>query len=145
MDIIQLLTEATEKGASDIFIVAGLPLSYKINGIIQEIGGEKLYPPQTEVLVQGIYDLAGKRSMEGLVQYGDDDFSFAIKVSPFPCEHLQTKRVFGRSGPGHYFLTFLPLKIWESPGILLILQTSIKALFSLRVRPEAVSPPPWPA
>lgn len=84
MDIIQLLTEATEKGASDIFIVAGLPLSYKINGIIQEIGGEKLYPPQTEVLVQGIYDLAGKRSMEGLVQYGDDDFSFAIKgVSRF--------------------------------------------------------------
>ena len=31
MQLTEMLKEAVEKGASDIFIVSGLPLAYKIN------------------------------------------------------------------------------------------------------------------
>jgi len=84
MDVISILTEAAEKGASDIFIVAGLPLSFKINGIIQENNDGKLLPPQTNELIEGIYKLAGDRDISSLRNCGDDDFSFALRgVSRF--------------------------------------------------------------
>lgn len=79
MDVITLLKEATDLGATDIFIVAGLPLSYKINGIIQEKDDEKLSPPQTEEIIKGIYELANQRIFSEFSEKGDDDFSFSIK------------------------------------------------------------------
>ncbi len=33
-----VLRTATQAGASDVFIIAGLPLSYKVHGVIQSIG-----------------------------------------------------------------------------------------------------------
>jgi twitching motility protein PilT len=76
-DINQLLETATHAKASDIFIVAGLPLSYKVNGIIHS-EGERLMPDDTAALVNGIYALAGNRSIDRFLKKGDDDFSFAI-------------------------------------------------------------------
>ncbi len=72
-----VLQTATQAGASDIFIVAGLPLSYKVNGTIQSVD-DRLMPHDTEVLIQSIYELAGNRSMQHFLETGDDDFSFAI-------------------------------------------------------------------
>ncbi len=72
-----ILTSATQAKASDIFIVAGLALSYKVNGEIRS-EGDRLMPADTEVLIRDIYHLAGDRSMEKFLEYGDDDFSFAI-------------------------------------------------------------------
>ncbi len=72
-----ILTSATQAKASDIFIVAGLALSYKVNGEIHS-EGERLMPADTEVLIRDIYHLAGDRSMEKFLENGDDDFSFAI-------------------------------------------------------------------
>ena len=43
MGIQEYLQEATEKGASDLFIIAGLPLTYKINRKMVRIG-ERLMP-----------------------------------------------------------------------------------------------------
>ena len=84
MDVIALLTEATEISATDLFIVAGLPLSYKINGIIQEKDQEKLPPTQTEEIIRNIYELANQRNFSEFLKKGDDDFSFSIKgVSRF--------------------------------------------------------------
>jgi len=84
MDVVSILTEAAAKGASDVFIVAGLPLSLKINGIIQESDDGKLLPPQTNELIEGIYKLAGDRDITMLRNSGDDDFSFALRgVSRF--------------------------------------------------------------
>lgn len=71
------LKTATAAGASDVFIVAGLPLSYKVDGVIQS-EGDRLMPNDTELLIQGIYELAGSRSMQRFLETGDDDFSFAI-------------------------------------------------------------------
>ena len=72
-----VLQAATQTGASDIFIVAGLPLSCKVNGVMHA-EGERLMPKDTEHLIQGIYELAGSRSMRNFLETGDDDFSFAI-------------------------------------------------------------------
>lgn len=72
-----ILQTATEAQASDIFIVAGLPLSYKVNGVLQHFG-ERLMPDTTEKLIREIYELTHTRSIEPFLQRGDDDFSFAI-------------------------------------------------------------------
>ena len=39
MQLTEMLKEAVEKGASDIFIVSGLPLAYKINNGIHAYNG----------------------------------------------------------------------------------------------------------
>ena len=78
MELTQMLREAVEKGASDIFIVSGLPLSYKINNQIVSQVGEKLNPSQTKQLITDIYHLAGERSMGAILERGDDDFSFSL-------------------------------------------------------------------
>ncbi len=79
MNTTELLKTASDNKASDIFIIAGLPLSYKANGILQSVSSEKMMPVDTENMIKEIYDLAGKRSMKKLVEMGDDDFSFAIQ------------------------------------------------------------------
>jgi len=78
MTIREILAEITKEGASDIFIVAGRPLSMKVNGRIKEFSPEKLMPDDTKKLVLDIYALAGNRDVSRLSIHGDDDFSFAI-------------------------------------------------------------------
>ena len=77
-DITQLLQEAIQTGASDVFIVAGLPFSMRINGVIVRENEEKLTPTDTSNIVSQIYQLAENRDMNVFEQSGDDDFSFAI-------------------------------------------------------------------
>ncbi len=77
-DIRHLLEQAVNEGASDIFVVAGLPITWRVNGRIHHMDGEKLMPSQTEEYVKEIYSLAGGRDMERLTGQGDDDFSFAL-------------------------------------------------------------------
>ena len=84
MEIISILKEAVTSGASDIFIVAGLPITFKIKGNIQIFSPEKLTPAQTAQLISNIYVSANNRDMAHLTEKGDDDFSFALKsVSRF--------------------------------------------------------------
>ena len=78
MDIIVLLQQAVLNHASDIFVVAGLPVSYRANGRICREKEEKLMPPQTKECVEELYKLAGGRDIRVLEEKGDDDFSFAI-------------------------------------------------------------------
>ena len=73
----EMLTAATNANASDIFIIAGRPLTYKVNGLMHT-EGERLMPDATEVLIRQIYTLAQNRKMEPFLESGDDDFSFAI-------------------------------------------------------------------
>ncbi|MCI9148051.1 MAG: PilT/PilU family type 4a pilus ATPase [Hungatella sp.] len=78
MDIIEALTAAVEREASDIFLVAGMPLSYKIGGRIEEFNEAKMSPSQIEEMVAQLYQTAGDRSMKKIKDLGDDDFSFAV-------------------------------------------------------------------
>lgn len=76
MSLLEILHEAVRRAASDILIIAGLPVAYKVNGRISR-DGETLYPGQTLNLVQDMYRLAG-RGMDTLLDTGDDDFSFGM-------------------------------------------------------------------
>lgn len=78
MDIIALLQQAVFRQASDIFIVAGLPVSYRVNGRICRGEEGKLMPPETKACVEELYKLADNRDIRILKQRGDDDFSFAV-------------------------------------------------------------------
>ena len=77
MTILDFLTETTKQGASDLFVVAGRPLSYKLEGKLLTFGEDRVMPDQSESLVSEIYKLAN-RDISRLNQTGDDDFSFAI-------------------------------------------------------------------
>lgn len=78
MDISQILHHAITLNASDIFIIAGLPLTYKINGR-QLREGEPLHPDDTHALISAIYKLCGRNPDRFAPEDSDDDFSFAIQ------------------------------------------------------------------
>lgn len=84
MNVEELLSLAVQKKAGDIFLVPGMPFSYKIGGRIIYQGEEKIYPDEMEKMITELYRIAGNRNMEKVRAHGDDDFSFAIpKVSRF--------------------------------------------------------------
>ncbi|MGN0701919.1 MAG: type IV pilus twitching motility protein PilT [Lentihominibacter sp.] len=78
MDIKEILQKAVEEQASDIFIVAGLPVSLRINGTIRRLDETRLLPPDTEELLSQIYMMADNRDFSIVSDGGDDDFSFAV-------------------------------------------------------------------
>lgn len=77
MDVKKILEEATNNGASDIFIVAGRPLTYKSKGTMECLNEIKMIPKETFEFVTAIYALA-ERDITNFDETGDDDFSFAI-------------------------------------------------------------------
>lgn len=77
-DMMQALQVAIERKASDIFIVSGFPMAFKINDVIEPVDAERLMPEATESLIRQIYELEGSRGMDILNREGDDDFSFSI-------------------------------------------------------------------
>lgn len=78
INVEELLKDAVEKDASDIFIVAGSPYAYKMNGEIKVIGTDRLMPNDCEEIIKKIYDYAPYNSMDTFLETGDDDFSFSI-------------------------------------------------------------------
>ena len=77
MEITDYLRLAVEHGASDLFIVAGSQVSYKVKGTIRTISEGKVFPPETERLISDLY-VQARRDMDRYRQVGDDDFSFAL-------------------------------------------------------------------
>lgn len=77
MDVRNILEEATKREASDIFIIAGRPLTYKSKGIMNTLDDQRMEPKDTFQFVSAIYTLA-ERSIDDFDCTGDDDFSFAI-------------------------------------------------------------------
>ncbi len=73
----EYLSYATQNHASDIFIIAGRPLSVKIDGKLSG-HGERLMPDDTAALIREIYHMAGERNFDRFLETGDDDFSFSI-------------------------------------------------------------------
>ena len=79
MRLESLLSRMVEEKASDIFVVAGQPLTFESNNRFMRIGDQPLTPADTKEVVKSIYELADRdfRLMEGNVNH-DEDFSFAI-------------------------------------------------------------------
>lgn len=84
MNIQEVLENIAKAEASDIFVVAGRPLTYKVHGKMHTYEEEKMLPDSCRDFVTAIYALANHRDMTHFETTGDDDFSFAIKgVSRF--------------------------------------------------------------
>ena len=65
MNLEEFLTLATKEEASDLFIVAGLPLTMKVNGVMRRINEEKMMPQDTEKIIREIYEKALDRDKIG--------------------------------------------------------------------------------
>lgn len=75
----EVLKRAVADGASDIFIIAGGYLSYKVDGEIRPMDdSNRLTPTETTYFIDEIYSYA-KRTKEPFLDKGDDDFSFAME------------------------------------------------------------------
>ena len=101
MDCPTILQQAVDRRASDIFIVAGTPLTIKINGEMVQLDDQRLTPAMTEALIQEIFKLSQNRTMDRLHQTGEDDFSFSLSQNgTVPCECLSSARIAGRGAAG---------------------------------------------
>ncbi len=115
MDLKLLLKYAVlEKKASDILIIAGMPATIKVDGVITKVTnedikntypseydeqtskGNSLSPADTEKFVTEVYALANDRDIKRLRKNGDDDFSFALAgLSRFRVNALRQRGSFG--------------------------------------------------
>ena len=77
MELLDFLRQAVEKGASDLFIIAGSPVSMKLHHELCPIGEERLMPGSCEKLIGELYAKA-HRTMDLYLDKGDDDFSLTI-------------------------------------------------------------------
>ena len=85
MELVELLRKAVSLGGSDVFIIPGSGVMVKVNNNMTRLTDGKMFPPDTEILVRNMYELA-RRDYHLLDESGDDDFSFAIQdVSRFRC------------------------------------------------------------
>lgn len=75
--LIEYLTDAVNAQASDLFFIAGGPVSQKRDGHIYPVNEAKLLPPDTKELIEELYGYA-HRSMDQFLKTGDDDFSFSV-------------------------------------------------------------------
>jgi len=78
MTLHEILTAATLKGASDIFLIPGIPVTYKIKGTQDRQDSGIMKPDLINAVIKEIYEVS-KRSTANLDNCNDDDFSFSIR------------------------------------------------------------------
>jgi twitching motility protein PilT len=78
IDLTAVLTQAAAENASDIYLISGRPISYKVDGVIRMLGEDRLVPGDTESLIKEIYLISAQRNFSRLTEKGDDDFSLSI-------------------------------------------------------------------
>lgn len=77
MSLLEILDKALKKEASDVFLIAGLPVTYKCNGTQERDASDPLFPDTIAPLIEEIYAITG-RPKTNLDAGLDDDFSFAV-------------------------------------------------------------------
>lgn len=73
----EYLRSAVERDVSDLFIVSGIPVSAKREGVILPEDEQRVMPERANELVSALYAMA-KRPMNKFIDVGDDDFSISI-------------------------------------------------------------------
>ena len=97
MEIKELLSRMIEAKASDVFFIAGLPLSYQASGVQVRSDDAPLMPADTEEVVRAIYAIAGRdiSAFESNLNH-DEDFSFALAgVGRFRANVFRQRGSFG--------------------------------------------------
>lgn len=77
MKVTEILEKAISLEAADIFLVAGLPVTFKCSGKQERLPGDFLRPDDISSLVEEIYKIS-RRDRTNLDRGLDDDFSFAV-------------------------------------------------------------------
>ena len=77
MTIEEILQRAIGSDAADIFLIAGLPVTFKCGGHQERLPEGLLKPDDIRVLVDSVYELS-HRDRRNLEQGIDDDFSFSV-------------------------------------------------------------------
>lgn len=77
MTIEEILQRAISSDAADIFLIAGLPVTFKCGGHQERLPEGLLKPDDIRVLVDSVYELS-HRDRRNLEQGVDDDFSFSV-------------------------------------------------------------------
>ena len=111
MNVQEVLENIAKEEASDIFVVAGRPLTYKVHGKMHTYEEEKMLPDSCRDFVTAIYALADHRDMTHFETTGDDDFSFAIKHK-FYSSLLKQKR--------YHFLIFISGNHYDKSSLFLM-------------------------
>ncbi|MBO5034685.1 MAG: PilT/PilU family type 4a pilus ATPase [Oscillospiraceae bacterium] len=76
-ELMDYLKRAVQDGASDLFIVAGGPVSEKLGKHLMPISEEKVFPRETTKLISELF-ACSERPMDHFQATGDDDFSFSV-------------------------------------------------------------------
>ena len=71
------LERAALEGASDVFLVPGAPVSYKLDGHLLPMEDRRVMPEQSKAYIEQIYAQA-QRDITPFLKAGDDDFSFSV-------------------------------------------------------------------
>ena len=114
MELKEYLRIASERDASDVFVLPGAAVSAKIRGEIVPVAGEVLMPDDTKELVKQAYALAG-RDIKRLEKEGDDDFSFPLA---------------GVKKPLSFFLPTIALGVRYAASIARVTRTSMLEVLS---------------
>lgn len=77
MTINELLTKARQMGASDVHISVGIPPKCRVNGVLVNLGEERILPPDAKALVE---QMIPGRLVERFNKEGEVDFSYAIRA-----------------------------------------------------------------
>ncbi len=76
-ELLDYLKRAAEDHASDLFIIAGGQVCEKRDKHMTPISEDRVFPQETERLIMGLYELAG-RDPAPYLRRGDDDFSLSV-------------------------------------------------------------------
>ena len=77
MTIRDILQKAIDMQAADIFLVAGLPVTFKCGGHQLRLPDGVMTPDSIAPLIEEIYDLS-RRDIANLYRGADEDFSFSV-------------------------------------------------------------------
>lgn len=78
MKLKDILDYAITQKATDIFIIAGKPVTIKVYSKLVTLDDSGLSPANTEELIKEIYETSNHRSMGHLNEKGDDDFPMTV-------------------------------------------------------------------
>lgn len=71
----EILIQSVKSGASDIHLTTGRPPSYRIDGVLAPIEGERLTPQMLEELLMPLMDVRHRGELQ---DNGQTDFAYAI-------------------------------------------------------------------
>lgn len=78
MNLQEILVEAISKSASDVFVIPGRPIMYKVDEHFSKNDDNILFSEDTLKIIEELYKLNPDRDFSKIKPLGDDDFSISV-------------------------------------------------------------------